>query len=49
MKGSIAFITGDNLGSHTIGGFTENFSSSTGYNVGFVKQQNFNFSRKHIA
>lgn len=28
MKGSLVFITGDNLGSHALGGFTENFSKS---------------------
>ena len=28
VKGSVVAITGDNLGSHTIGGFTENFSTS---------------------
>lgn len=28
MKGTICAITGDNLGSHTIGGFTENFSTT---------------------
>lgn len=26
IKGSIVFVTGDNLGSHQIGGFVENFS-----------------------
>lgn len=26
MKGSLVFITGDNLGSHSLGGMTENFS-----------------------
>lgn len=29
IKGSVIAITGDNLGSHSIGGFTENFSKST--------------------
>jgi len=29
VKGSVIAITGDNLGSHSIGGFTENFSKST--------------------
>ena len=28
VKGSVVFIVGDNLGSHCIGGFTENFSTS---------------------
>lgn len=28
IKGSIAFICGDNLGSHSLGGFVENFSKS---------------------
>lgn len=28
VKGGVAFITGDNLGSHTLGGFIENFSFS---------------------
>lgn len=28
VKGALFCIVGDNLGSHTIGGFTENFSSS---------------------
>ncbi|XP_063226787.1 uncharacterized protein LOC134533272 isoform X1 [Bacillus rossius redtenbacheri] len=28
IKGSITYIAGDNLGSHLIGGFTENFSSA---------------------
>ncbi|XP_044738491.1 uncharacterized protein LOC123300081 [Chrysoperla carnea] len=28
IKGSLVFITGDNLGSHGLGGFTENFSTS---------------------
>lgn len=27
IKGSLAFVCGDNLGSHALGGFTENFSS----------------------
>lgn len=29
VKASVIAITGDNLGSHSIGGFTENFSQST--------------------
>lgn len=29
IKGAVVFITGDNLGSHQLGGFTENFSTST--------------------
>lgn len=28
IKGSLVFVTGDNLGSHGLGGFTENFSTS---------------------
>lgn len=28
VKGSLVFITGDNLGSHTLGGFVDNFSRS---------------------
>ena len=28
IKGSLAFITGDNLGSHALGGFVENFSTT---------------------
>lgn len=28
IKGSLVFITGDNLGSRGLGGFTENFSTS---------------------
>jgi len=28
VKGTIAYIAGDNLGSHYIGGFVENFASS---------------------
>jgi hypothetical protein len=27
VKGTVVAITGDNLGSHGIGGFTENFST----------------------
>lgn len=29
VKGSITFIIGDNLGSHTVGGYSENFSSGS--------------------
>lgn len=29
IKGSILFVAGDNLGSHNIGGYTENFSSTS--------------------
>lgn len=29
IKGSVLFLLGDNLGSHNMGGFTENFSSSS--------------------
>lgn len=29
IKGGLVFIAGDNLGSHALGGFTENFSKST--------------------
>lgn len=29
IKGSIAFISADNLGSHSLGGFLENFSKAT--------------------
>lgn len=29
IKGSIIFIIGDNLGSHTVGGYSENFSSGS--------------------
>ncbi len=29
VKGCVIAITGDNLGSHSIGGFTESFSKST--------------------
>lgn len=29
MKGTLSFIAGDNLGSHCIGGFVENFSSTS--------------------
>lgn len=46
MKGSTAFIIGDNLGSHTIGGFTENFSSSTGYICRFCETTKFQFQQK---
>lgn len=28
IKGSLVFVTGDNLGSHAVGGFTENFSKT---------------------
>ncbi|CAD6229031.1 GSCOCG00012066001-RA-CDS [Cotesia congregata] len=28
VKGSLVFVTGDNLGSHGLGGFTENFSKT---------------------
>lgn len=28
LKGSLVFITGDNLGSHSLGGFSENFSTT---------------------
>lgn len=29
IKGSLVFIAGDNLGSHSLGGFVENFSMAT--------------------
>ena len=46
MKGSVAFIIGDNLGSHMIGGYTENFSCSTSYICRFCETTKFKFQQK---
>lgn len=46
MKGSVAFIIGDNLGSHTVGGFTENFSSPSGHICRYCETTKSQFQRK---
>lgn len=49
LKGTLIAVTGDNLGSHQIGGFSENFNISS-YFCRYCYENNFeaNVSEKHI-
>ena len=40
IRGSVFALTGDNLGSHWVGGFVTNFSSSVGYSCRYCSAQN---------
>lgn len=49
VKGTVVFITGDNLGSHQLGGFVENFSTSTYFCRYFLITRNILQDKEHLT